>query len=329
MPSHIFLQLGMWPEAAASNEAAWAASEKWASEQKSHGAMKDIHSLQWLMYVYLQQGRYGQAENLLARMRETLPQAGPDAGSHDKFHQLHAMSTYSNMAAAFVIETERWDQAPKFAQQLKDAMPQTRSRQAPDADGKKQGGGGEEMLAFVRAPLSFASALAAAMNGAKTDDHVADLDTVMRQPAVPVEALAMMPKIAGLQKLEIEAIRSAVAGRFDEAIAGMKKAIAAEESIPAGPLGPPMEIKPVYELFGEILLRAGKAIEARQQFAISLRRHPNRARSLLGYARASAKAGDAQAASETYSGLAQQWKGADADTSEISEARKEAKGLTR
>ena len=29
MPSHIFLQLGMWPEAAASNESAWEASESW------------------------------------------------------------------------------------------------------------------------------------------------------------------------------------------------------------------------------------------------------------------------------------------------------------
>src|SRR3989441_1529756 len=33
MPAHIFLQLGMWPEAAASNEAGWAASVAWVKRQ--------------------------------------------------------------------------------------------------------------------------------------------------------------------------------------------------------------------------------------------------------------------------------------------------------
>ncbi|CAN5853484.1 hypothetical protein BH20PSE1_BH20PSE1_12500 [soil metagenome] len=32
MPSHIFLQLGMWEEAAKSNEASWAASKKWVEQ---------------------------------------------------------------------------------------------------------------------------------------------------------------------------------------------------------------------------------------------------------------------------------------------------------
>ena len=63
MPSHIFLQLGMWPEAAASNEASWTASMA-AGEP-------DFHSLHWLLYAYLQQGRAEDARPLLARaMRE-------------------------------------------------------------------------------------------------------------------------------------------------------------------------------------------------------------------------------------------------------------------
>jgi len=34
MPSHIFLQLGMWPEAAASNETAWESSDAWMKRKK-------------------------------------------------------------------------------------------------------------------------------------------------------------------------------------------------------------------------------------------------------------------------------------------------------
>ena len=57
MPAHIFLQLGMWPEAAASNESAWAASDTWVKRKGLALSARDYHSLHWLAYVYLQQGR--------------------------------------------------------------------------------------------------------------------------------------------------------------------------------------------------------------------------------------------------------------------------------
>ena len=65
MPSHIFLQLGMWPEAAASNEAARESSDAWMKRKKLSLSVRDYHSLHWLLYCYLQQGRYSQAEQLL------------------------------------------------------------------------------------------------------------------------------------------------------------------------------------------------------------------------------------------------------------------------
>src|SRR5437764_2312122 len=57
MPSHIFLQLGMWDDAAHSNEAAYALSKQWSEP--------DYHSLEWLQYVYLQQGRFAEAKKLV------------------------------------------------------------------------------------------------------------------------------------------------------------------------------------------------------------------------------------------------------------------------
>src|SRR5262249_39647286 len=50
MPAHVFLQLGMWAEAAASDEASYRASEAWAARKKLGVGMHDYHSLSWLLY---------------------------------------------------------------------------------------------------------------------------------------------------------------------------------------------------------------------------------------------------------------------------------------
>src|SRR4030095_14819895 len=70
MPAHIFLQLGMWPEAAASNESAWAVSDAWVKRKQLPLSTRDYHSLHWLAYVYLQQGRFAKAEQLLPMNRK-------------------------------------------------------------------------------------------------------------------------------------------------------------------------------------------------------------------------------------------------------------------
>jgi hypothetical protein len=54
------------------------------------------------------------------------------------------------------------------------------------------------------------------------------------------------------------------------------------------PSGPPDTFKPAHELYGELLLRAGRKKEAAEQFRIELTRTPNRAASLAGVAAAEA-----------------------------------------
>jgi Tfp pilus assembly protein PilF len=100
----------------------------------------------------------------------------------------------------------------------------------------------------------------------------------------------------------------------------MKRAVAAEEQL-APPSGPPTLIKPTHELFGEILLRAGKPKEAAEQFEKALLRQPNRARSLLGAARAAAQKGDQQSARAFYAKFSEQWQQADKDLAEWREAQ--------
>ena len=91
-------------------------------------------------------------------------------------------------------------------------------------------------------------------------------------------------------------------GQKDEALQFAKDAADAEKALSA-PSGPPEPIKPAYELYGEMLLEAGKAKDAMGAFEQSLLRTPKRTPSVLGLARAAAAAGDQATARARYQEL--------------------------
>ena len=135
---------------------------------------------------------------------------------------------------------------------------------------------------------------------------------------------ALNPGVASegvsIGELEVFAVTAAAKGDHDQAAKFMKLAVEREEQ-QGPPSGPPGSIKPAHELFGELLLRADKPEQAAEQFRTSLLRQPNRARSLLGAARAAAKTGDRAGAEAIYEKLLAQWQQADADLPELKEAR--------
>jgi tetratricopeptide (TPR) repeat protein len=184
------------------------------------------------------------------------------------------------------------------------------------------------MAAFLQAPLAFAMALAAATKGQEARESIAQLEKISKLPFVPMEALREMPKVAEIQQLEIAAVLHAGKGRFEEAIQNAKKATELEASLPP-PAGPPVLLKPSYELYGEVLLRAGRFDEAHQQFMTSLTRHPDRGRSLLGGARAAARRGDAEGAASLYARFLDQWKNGSQQSAELAEARKHSKAARK
>jgi tetratricopeptide (TPR) repeat protein len=220
--------------------------------------------------------------------------------------------TSASMAASFVVETERWDDA----EQLLSSPPE------PTAEsGAKPGADPSQVFAaLARTPAVFARGLAAAMTGAAdAQQSTAALQAVREQIAgIDIPFVARLDPVLKMQALEITAAASAAKGDLDEAIRTMEKAIALTETPP--PPGPPTVIKPPHELFGEILLRAGRPEEAARRFATALFRHPDRARSLLGAARAAARSGDTRGAADLYSEFLHQWRHANARLPELSEA---------
>jgi tetratricopeptide (TPR) repeat protein len=129
-----------------------------------------------------------------------------------------------------------------------------------------------------------------------------------------------MGKRIEIKELEIGAVLSASRGSFDEAVGMMQRATKLEEEL-SPPSGPPDLIKPTHELFGEILMQARRPKEAAAQFAVALARQPNRARSLLGAARAAREGGDQRGALDAYEDLLRVWRRADAQLAGVREAR--------
>jgi len=98
MPAHIFLQLGLWQDAAGSDRAAFAASEAWIARKRLAPAMRNYHALAWLQYELLQLGKYRDAWATLDELAPVVKTTG----------QLGLLSDLSSMRARYVIETSAW-----------------------------------------------------------------------------------------------------------------------------------------------------------------------------------------------------------------------------
>jgi hypothetical protein len=110
-----------------------------------------------------------------------------------------------------------------------------------------------------------------------------------------VQALGVMEK-------QLEGLLLLDAGSAAQAVDRLKEAAELEDRIPYE-FGPPVPPKPAHELFGEVLLTLGYAPQAQAQFQLALERSPKRALSLLGLARAAAKAGDDLVSKQAYADL--------------------------
>ena len=106
MPSHIYYQLGMWPEMARSNERAWPASRTLGADGVR--APGSPHSLEWLQYAYLQQGRRREARALIDTARRLYPPGRFDpAVNPDEAHAI------AFLAFRYGADTGDWSVWPR------------------------------------------------------------------------------------------------------------------------------------------------------------------------------------------------------------------------
>lgn len=305
MPSHIFLQLGMWAEVVACNEAAWTASEAWVRRRRLGPAFRDYHNYHWLIYACLQQGRQARAAELVDSFRAMRADIAPPS-----IHYL------DNAIGAFIIETRCWERADDLLAAgpfagVASAPASLESPPAIELCGSEPPGSLRRATPDGR---GFIRAFAAAARGTPEAGRLRD---ELRAAATGNDAVARFWRV---RLLMISAMISARAQAFEAAIVALREATKLDEDLGRSP-GPPSSFKPSHELFGEILLAANRPAEAAAQFEKALIRHPNRPVSLAGRARAAAAKGDTRAARASFAQLLQTWQQADRDLPELREAR--------
>src|SRR5206468_1130355 len=98
MPSHIFVQLGMWDDVIASTIVAYKAAVDLAEKSSYPRGREDFHTLSWLQYAYLQQGHVADAEKALATAKVVA----------DKDASPRVRDGYAAMKARQIVETAKW-----------------------------------------------------------------------------------------------------------------------------------------------------------------------------------------------------------------------------
>ena len=98
MPAHVFMQLGLWSEAIASDEAAAAAAEAKLAADGLPVTAADFHPLSWLVYEYAQAGRLADAHDALSRLQS------PAEATKDP----RLLSLAATLRSRLAIEAENW-----------------------------------------------------------------------------------------------------------------------------------------------------------------------------------------------------------------------------
>ncbi len=267
MPSHIFLQLGMWQRVVDSNREAYAAAV--ASNEKYGLAegREDFHTLSWLAYANLMLGHYDRAEENLSRAAAALDR-NPDS---ERVHE-----GYLDMRGRHVLETGEWQDLEL----------------AP-----------EDTVEGSHANWVAVVGMSAAHRGAVRRAKAAEARLEALAEGLAAEDKAYDSRQAEILGKQVAAVRLLKSGDADAAIAAAREAADMEVSYMRVPSGPPKPMKPAVELYANVLLETGRTEEAVAAFERSLQWIPQRTPSMLGLARAAEKAGDTDTAAEMYAKL--------------------------
>jgi tetratricopeptide (TPR) repeat protein len=225
------------------------------------------HPLDYMVYAYLQQGRDDAA---LAALKEI-------GGSITGEYIAGALGSYNALAmpARYALERDDW----KSAAALRVAIA------APALE--------------AVAVTHFARGLGAARAGdvALAKQEIAALQKIVTD--LNARKDPYWPIVVDAQRIAVSAWVAQAEGRQDEALRLAREAADTEERVEKHPVTPGPLI-PARELLGDILMVRKQPAEALAAYEATLKREPNRTRTLLGAARAAAAAGRNDAARTYY-----------------------------
>lgn len=243
MPSHIFVQLGLWEDVRTSNIAAYRSALNIVKKYHVPEGREDFHTLSWLQYANLMLGNFDEAkDNLNAAHGAVL--RNPD--------NVGVKQGYLNMWARQVLETKKWDSLPLSPEGLK-----------PN---------GQWLFA-----VGYSAAHVSNFDLAKqASESLHELYQTAKTSSTPYSAIPLL-----IMQKEVDAEVEWQQQHSDAALALAKEAATLELTMHA-PSGPPEPIKPALEYYAEVLSLSGQKEAAAAAFQQQLFRTPNRTPSVNG-----------------------------------------------
>lgn len=253
MPAHIYIRVGLWEDAAASNRDAMKVDALYRAAYPRPGfyAMYMAHNTHFLAFVSMMQGRRADTVRLARQMVSEVP---------DDF-----LKNYTGIADGFMIfVSEALMRFGMWEEILREPEPPA-------------------TLPLSRALWHFTRTSALTALGrpdeARTERAAFDqaVAVVPKDSAFGNNSAASLLAIAGKV---LDGETSAKAGQIDESIASLREATQLEDNLLYDE--PPDWIQPVRHTLGAVLLRAGKSVEAEAVYREDLQRFPENGWSLLG-----------------------------------------------
>ena len=110
MPTHIFIQHGMWDRVSRNNQSAYdAARELWRPGGATAAA---THALDWRQYGDLQLGDYAKARFWIERIESMAGDGFLGNGPRQEQGDNRAVNTVALLTSRYIVETEEWSIAP-------------------------------------------------------------------------------------------------------------------------------------------------------------------------------------------------------------------------
>jgi tetratricopeptide (TPR) repeat protein len=267
MPSHIYVQRGMWEQVRQSNIVAYKAAVDLNTKRKLAEGREDFHTLGWLSYANLMLGNLDESKKNVEQAKQAADRNPTSAGIRDG---------YLGMRARHIQESGQWE---KLELPAAAAPPAGDHAGMPGMNmGPSQGSATWVYIVGVSAAKLGDLATAEAAEG--------QLKSIRERAQGGPNAYAVRPH--AVREKELGAIIRWAKGQKEEALGLAKSATEIEMTMEA-PSGPPDPIKPAFELYAELLAEAGRDKEAAAAFEQALLRTPNRTPSVRGLAKIAAK----------------------------------------
>jgi tetratricopeptide (TPR) repeat protein len=288
MPAHIYMRVGRYADAAAANERALAADERYLAQLQAQNAYRVGYAAHNPHFLWAAAAMEGRSRAAIDAARTAYRVAcGPAPSLRDGTLQHYFVLEYYAL-----VRFGRWDEL------LKKTLP-------PDTDAP-----------YPLAIWHFARGMALVRTGKPREARKAleALEQALADPALKDAKVKNINPAAGLTRiahLTLRAELSAAEGKARDAVQLLEEAVAIEDGLAADE--PHLWLAPTRHAYGAALLRAGRADEAEVAYREDLVRYPENGWSLYGLSQALAKAGRADEAKAADERFRTAWRSADFD----------------